>query len=117
RGKIRSPNLCADVRDEEMERKARKILPVSVFLALLLLASACGPPSARQLGQACQASNDTQSAECVSYWGKGQQHQAAALTAKDNPPAAGVGSLGTQGPIGTRGAIGPGGAQSRRSGW
>ena len=100
-----------------MDRKARKIFPVSACLALLLLANACGSPTARQLGQACQASNDTQSAECASYWGKGQQHQAAALTAKDNPPAAGVGSLGTQGPIGTRGPIGSGGAQSRRGGW
>jgi len=116
-GRIQPLNLCEDVRDKEMDCKALKILPVRAFLALFLLASACGPPSARQLGQACQASNDTQSAECASYWGKGQQRQAATLTAKDNPPAAGVGSVGTQGPIGTRGPIGPGGAQSRRGGW
>jgi hypothetical protein len=105
-----------------MDSKAIKKLPkdvsiVGVWLAVVLLASACGPPNARQLGQACQASNDTQSAECAGYWGKGQQHQSATLTAKDNPPAAGLGSTGTQGPIGTRGPIGPGGAQSRRNGW
>jgi len=105
-----------------MKSKARNTFPaevsiVGVLLAVVLLVSACGPPSARQLGQACQASNDAQSAECAGYWGKGQQHQSAALAAKENPSAAGLGSLGTQGPIGTRGPIGPGGAQSRRSGW
>jgi hypothetical protein len=90
---------------------------VGMFLAILLLTSACGPPSARQLGQACQASTDTQSAQCTDYWGQGQQHQAASLAAKGMLPSAGLGTMGTQGPIGTRGPIGPGGTQSRRSGW
>jgi uncharacterized protein YceK len=62
-----------------------------VLLAILLLASGCGGVSLRQLGQACQASNDTHSAQCADYWGKGQQNEAAAVTAKDMPPAAVLG--------------------------
>jgi uncharacterized protein YceK len=82
-----------------------------VLLAILLLTSGCGgPPSLRQLGQACQASNDTHSAQCADYWGRGQQNEAAALTAKDMPPAAVLGPMGSGGPLGT------GGGQSRRSG-
>jgi uncharacterized protein YceK len=81
-----------------------------VLLAILLLTSGCGGVSLRQLGQACQASNDTHSAQCADYWGRGQQNEAAALTAKDMPPAAVLGPMGSGGPLGT------GGRQSRRGG-
>ena len=103
-----------------MDSKALKKLKdgriVGVWLAVVLLASACGPPSAHQLGQACQASSDAQSAECAGYWGKGQQHQSAALAAKGVPPSAGLGTMGPGGLMGTGGPLGTGGIQSRRNG-
>ncbi len=66
---------------------------VGLFLAVLLLASGCGP-SLHQQSQACVASKDAQSAECAAYWSKGQQNQAAVLSATDMPPSApGLGGL------------------------
>ena len=59
---------------------------VGLLLAVLLLASGCGP-SLHQLMQACLASKDAQSGECVEYRAKAQQAQAAALTARDMTPS------------------------------
>ena len=59
---------------------------MGLLLAVLLLASGCGP-SLHQLRQACLASRDAQSGECVEYRAKAQRAQAAALTARDMTPS------------------------------
>jgi hypothetical protein len=85
-----------------------------VFVVVLLLASSCSQPSLHKIGQACQASNDAQSAECSDYWSKGQQHQNASLTTKGVPPqATGSGLAGLGGPGAPIGSLD---TQSRRKG-
>ena len=66
---------------------ARGVHAVGVLLAVVLLASGCGP-SLRQLRQACLASWNAQSAECVEYQAKAQQAHAATLTGRNMPLSA-----------------------------
>jgi hypothetical protein len=55
-----------------------------IVLAVMLLAGSCGS-TLHQRGQACLASNDTQSAQCAAYWGQGQPQHAAELRAQEKP--------------------------------
>ncbi len=66
---------------------ARGVRAVGVLLAVVLLASGCGP-SLHPLRQACLASWNAQSAECVEYQAKAQQAHAATLTGRNMPLSA-----------------------------
>ena len=70
------------MNDNASKASPQKMGAVGLCLAILLLASGCGP-SLQQHSQACQASNDAGSPECANYWGKARQNQAATLSAKD----------------------------------
>ena len=82
---------------------APRVRAVGLLLAVVLLASGCGP-RLHQLRQACLASWDVQSVECVEYRAKAQQAHAATLTARDMPPSASLPGYPSPG------------VQSRRSG-